>query len=690
MPPSVCFVTYELHPANPGGCGVLIEAALPHLLSAGVEIHILADMPRPEAEVFKAHAARTLSGPIDVHHIDDLLPTDRPELRLNYFGNRYLHKSHRFAEALRTLSSRVRLDLVEFHEYCGPAYYYLQSRRLGLAEIGAAVVRIHGSMELIDEAEAIALPTWEQQAMYRMERFCLKNADLVLAPSAGIADYYVERFAIDRERLRLSPPFPQRALAADEINKPDRVVFLGKLQEIKGVDLFVDAALTLIRRGVCPAGGFVIIGPDLPHATAGMSYQTWLSDRIPAALRHHFRFTGRLDWDGIRQELSRALAAVFPSRFESFCLAAHEAAASGIPLVLSNIPAFASSFTDSVDALLVELDSDDIADKTALLIQDAERRRQLARRRVYRPEALVAPYLAAVPPRARLARATSRHTKSVALLLESAGKHRDDPGSLGDPQRIIHVNPTDPQPAHAETVGPGAVAVLRPGDTVDPRVWTTALRALKEYGPGCLYALSPDTSQPFSPVELIPVRSLLEVPFGLAFRWWWLLDRPMTLRDLLKPQNSLTAPLAWLRHPGPGALWHVIPEPWVRAVPVEPTDGDRSRSMAIVAQVVRGGTRWLGAEDWLIAGETLVGMPADSAVEALARELDEVKKELGLLKGSRGWKAVMLWHQLRDSVLDSPHGGRQLDPLIRRARKLVDAGATWINDRATHKPRGPK
>ena len=52
-----------------------------------------------------------------------------------------------------------------------------------------------------------------------------------------------------------------------------------------------------------------------------------------------------LDLDALKQLLPTVHGAVFASEFETFGMAAHELAAAGLPLIVSDIPAFSEFFT---------------------------------------------------------------------------------------------------------------------------------------------------------------------------------------------------------------------------------------------------------------------------------------------------------------------------------------------------------
>jgi hypothetical protein len=88
-----------------------------------------------------------------VFHLDTLAPLKLSELHPNIF----ITKAQQFADGLKALHSQKPFDIVEFHEYAGPALEAV--RLLGtqysyLPPSVKVVLRVHGSLQLIDTAEA--------------------------------------------------------------------------------------------------------------------------------------------------------------------------------------------------------------------------------------------------------------------------------------------------------------------------------------------------------------------------------------------------------------------------------------------------------------------------------------------------------------------------------------------------------
>jgi glycosyltransferase involved in cell wall biosynthesis len=342
---SYCFVTYELAPVNRGGAGVVVAALAEHLAGKGETVHVIADMPRAEVERYREHVRGLGLSSLTIHLCADL---GRPPIgRLTP----YRANSLRFRSAVETLANRVPIDVVEFCEYAGMAFDTLVDRPEKLAR-SAIGVRLHGTLMGIDRAEGV-YPTSGRIAMYQQERWSLRLADFVLTPTVSTGEEYLRTYGLDPDRLLLCPPPMERILGQlgsmqprDESSR--RVLFLGKLQAVKGCDVFVEAGVILSERD--GSLSFTLIGPDVPLED-GTSTREGLEALIPPERAPAFYFLPRIERAALAEVAGRFLCTVVPSKSEAFCLVAHELARLGCPLVLADITAFRTEFEDGKDCV---------------------------------------------------------------------------------------------------------------------------------------------------------------------------------------------------------------------------------------------------------------------------------------------------------------------------------------------------
>jgi glycosyltransferase involved in cell wall biosynthesis len=122
-----------------------------------------------------------------------------------------------------------------------------------------------------------------------------------------------------------------------------KIIFYGKLQKLKGIEEFIKAGIKLLGRTNIPFQ-FEIFGHEVNHHSH--SYTDQLKKLIPEKFQANFNFRGRISIDSLEKIARDCEVAVIPSRFETFCLAAHELNWLGIPLVLNRIDAFKDYFSE--------------------------------------------------------------------------------------------------------------------------------------------------------------------------------------------------------------------------------------------------------------------------------------------------------------------------------------------------------
>jgi glycosyltransferase involved in cell wall biosynthesis len=268
------------------------------LVHHGVETVIAILGPNPDPT--QLHAARAIPG---LTVVETGLPLD------------WLSEAPATRAAAAEIAALARREDVDLVHLNSPAL--AADQMFPVPVLGAA----HGCLATWWQAARAGQPLepafrWHEEMMARSLRTC----DRVIAPSASFAEAL-------RQRYRLAAP-PQvvhngRAIVAPESRVPqhDCAVTAGRLwDEVKNTRT-LDAAAALLPFPFYAAGAITS-----PH---GQTHRT-----------EHLHLLGQLDAASLARRLAAGPVFVSAATFEPFGLAVLEAAASGCPLVLSDIPTF--------------------------------------------------------------------------------------------------------------------------------------------------------------------------------------------------------------------------------------------------------------------------------------------------------------------------------------------------------------
>lgn len=223
-----------------------------------------------------------------------------------------------------------------------------------------------------------------ERAAAALEPLALSRAEAIVVPSRGLAQELLAEYphlagrvevvpnAIDWERAQPPPGFDRAAVRAGAGLEVDRFtcvfVALGHYER-KGLPLVLDALEHLGEE----APQLVVVGgePDLVADYAERARRQGLESRV--------RFVG--SQPDVRPFLWAADAFVFPSAYETFSYATFEAAAAGLPLVVSDLYGVQDFLVPGHNGIAVERTASSVAAALARLVAlGPEERRDLGTR----------------------------------------------------------------------------------------------------------------------------------------------------------------------------------------------------------------------------------------------------------------------------------------------------------------------
>ena len=261
--------------------------------------------------------------------------------------------------------------------------------RAGLTSGRPCVITMQGMLFKI--AQHLPPPLFSRtRVIHRIERWCLRHARHIIAKS----EYVVESVApvapaatIHRVPNALNPVFFDVANTPD----PNRLLFVGIIEERKGLDHLVDALARVAKKR-----------PEIKLAIAGIpgrgsdAYDTAVRKSITRqGLQPHVERLGFLKPDAVAREMARASIVVVPSLEEMFCNVAAEAMAVGRPVLATRTGSLPQLVEDGRTGLLVPVaEPAALADAIERLLADEPLRARLGAAgrekamRLWHPEAV--------------------------------------------------------------------------------------------------------------------------------------------------------------------------------------------------------------------------------------------------------------------------------------------------------------
>lgn len=325
-PGRICFVTADFAGlVRNGGIGTY-TSLMSHLLTQhGWLVHILFCGPADDESAVEATRSALLQSGIGLTWLEEA--GSPPWRALTHHGEGERLEASQYAfEMLERLHAEHRFDLIEFADWRALGFRSIQAKRLGLAfDDTRLAVKLHSPTDWQRRGNLAGHETLDDFKIDFCERYAFEHADVQLSPSAYMVRDAREQGWAVRDDLVVSYPFP------DPLASPhsgggglEEIVFFGRLELRKGIDLFLDA-LDLLD-AVPPV---LFLGRD-----AELNYRH-SSEVIAERMGNRaFRIETGLGRDAALTELQRGgRLVVLPSRAESFGFTVAECLVNEIPFV---------------------------------------------------------------------------------------------------------------------------------------------------------------------------------------------------------------------------------------------------------------------------------------------------------------------------------------------------------------------
>jgi len=361
-PQRFCFVSGEYAP-DVGGIGRFTEETAVGLAGLGHEVHVVT---RTED-----HARIDVERGVWVHRV---LVRDPyiPGLESSVLRHNLLHCAALYAEVVR-LHERRPIDLVS------APIWNCENLLLSLDGRFPTVTSLHTTIRKVAEL----LPSWggnpHIQALIRLELDSLRLSPILQANSratveetTGLTDGLIELL-----HYGLTDAAPN-ASPLREAGDGTELLFVGRLERRKGVDVLLDAAPALLDR--LPDLHLTLVGRDTTNTEIGTTYrERFQQEHSGAEFLNRVHFVGEVADDELARRYAACDVLCVPSRYESFGFVVLEGMAHGKPVVASA----AGGMTDLVDGNGILVPPEEVADLAEALdrvLRDPGLRESMGRR----------------------------------------------------------------------------------------------------------------------------------------------------------------------------------------------------------------------------------------------------------------------------------------------------------------------
>lgn len=283
---------------------------------------------------------------------------------------------------IERIVERHPVDLIEAPLWNSQGYFAFQQTRI------PTVVALQTPLAMLVREDSRLGPdspryASEIEPLLATDRECLQNARYVRAISHSILHTTSELYALptldaktEIAYLGSAPPGgtstpPRRPRAHDGVD----ILFVGRLEERKGVGTLLDAAVRLCERH--PQVRLLMAGDTSPRPLPGdRSFEErFTHDHAELVRAQRVQFLGRVDEALLARLYEQADIFVAPSTYESFGLVFTEAMSCALPCVGTNIGGIREVLgDDNARYLIAPGDTDALVETLSHLVADADER----------------------------------------------------------------------------------------------------------------------------------------------------------------------------------------------------------------------------------------------------------------------------------------------------------------------------
>ncbi|OPA76080.1 hypothetical protein BVG16_17845 [Paenibacillus selenitireducens] len=366
---NICLVSRELYPFQKAGIGVYIHNLSESLALNGHHVFIITSK---ENQTEYALSERKVEPCITILGVDISLESQYLEYNFAY--------SLSVFHTLDRLVEEVNIDIVEFADYFGESFFSVLNKK------------VKGNFSDIPFVMKLHTPTYECNIFNRLEEpsniitqqedYTIRHIDYIYAISGflkNVIQYRLNRSNIQVVYNMIKNP-PKTDFTADTNLKDcgKYVLYVGRLEERKGIDLFVKAAVEYLQKNSTEVK-FIIVGKDIANLRSNRMVKDELMELIPSTLHSFFEWKNPIPQEYLIDYYKKALVSIFPSRFEGFGNVCVEAMAMGSPVIVSDNTAMIEIIeAGKYGVSFKNNDEYDLYEKLVQVLQDEDKQKRLS------------------------------------------------------------------------------------------------------------------------------------------------------------------------------------------------------------------------------------------------------------------------------------------------------------------------
>jgi glycosyltransferase involved in cell wall biosynthesis len=351
-PMRICIVSSELAPFHGWGVGTATASLARALRDAGHDVHLLLDDLPGLRDGFE----QAFPG---IH--SHIMTQEEFASALRQFPCECTRRPIVVHRRLEQLHDQFDFDCIEFNDFFGDGYMALSARETRGGYAGAVLgVHLHSPIFLLRDINGQPEHDLDIAMITHMEREAIRLADVLFAPSHAIVRRIdqVEGVAGLNARTVVIPyahPLPDAPETQDlphggPIDQPE-VLFFGRLETRKGVEILIDASRRLLSDGMSLR--VRIVGVDTDCAPGRRSMREYLERLAGNEWPGAFVFEHNLPRSEIAARIRRAVVCCFPALWDNYPNACLEAMSLGACVVASCDGGMSELIEHGVSGLLV-------------------------------------------------------------------------------------------------------------------------------------------------------------------------------------------------------------------------------------------------------------------------------------------------------------------------------------------------